>query len=73
MAEPVELLEASCETSRSAAGLPIDPVCRMAVDPKHSAGTLVHGDIAYHFCSLECARQFAAAPGRYAGGAGHRR
>jgi class 3 adenylate cyclase/YHS domain-containing protein len=73
VAEPVELLEASCETSRSAAGLPIDPVCRMAVDPKHSAGTLVHGDIAYHFCSLECARQFAAAPERYAGGAGHRR
>jgi adenylate cyclase len=63
--EPVELFEASCERSRSAEGLPIDPVCRMAVDPEHAAGTLVHEGVGYHFCSLDCARQFADAPERY--------
>jgi adenylate cyclase len=67
VAEPVELFEASCERSRSAVGLPIDPVCRMAVDPEHAAGTLVHEGVEYHFCSLDCARQFAAAPERHAG------
>lgn len=63
--EPVELFEASCERSRSAGGLPIDPVCRMAVDPEHAAGTLSHEGVTYHFCSLECVHQFAGTPGRY--------
>jgi class 3 adenylate cyclase/YHS domain-containing protein len=67
VSEPVELFEASCERSRSAAGLPIDPVCRMAVDPEHAAGTLVHEGVEYHFCSLDCASQFAATPRRFAG------
>jgi adenylate cyclase len=67
VAEPVELFEASCERSRSGEGLPIDPVCRMAVDPENAAGTLLHEGAEYHFCSLECARQFAEAPDRYAG------
>lgn len=67
VAEPVELLEASCELSRSAEGLPVDPVCRMAVDPEHAAGRLVHNGVEYSFCSLDCSRQFAEAPERYAG------
>ncbi|TMK40383.1 MAG: YHS domain-containing protein [Actinobacteria bacterium] len=49
-------------------GLPIDPVCRMAVDPEHSAGRLTHADVEYHFCSLECAARFAAAPDDYTEG-----
>jgi adenylate cyclase len=65
VSESVTLFEASCEVSRSAEDLPIDPVCRMAVDPAHAAGTLVHGGIEYRFCSLDCARKFAAAPDRY--------
>jgi adenylate cyclase len=65
VAGPVELFQASCERSRSAEGLPIDPVCRMAVDPEHAAGTLVHDGVEYHFCSLDCVRQFAEAPDRY--------
>lgn len=65
--EPVELFEASCEVSRSAEGLPIDPVCRMAVEPEHAAGTLVHDGVEYCFCSLQCARKFAEAPQRYTG------
>jgi adenylate cyclase len=43
----------------------IDPVCRMAVDPARAAGTLTHQSREYHFCSLECAGRFAAAPDDY--------
>ena len=67
VADPVELFEASCDVSRSREGLPIDPVCRMAVDPEHAAGSLVYGGIEYRFCSLDCAHQFAAAPERFVG------
>jgi len=63
--EPVALFEASCELARSRDALPIDPVCRMAVDPEHTAGTLVNDGREYHFCSLECARKFADSPKRY--------
>jgi adenylate cyclase len=63
--EPVELFEASCDVSRSREGLPIDPVCRMAVDPAHAAGSLVYDDAEYRFCSLECAHKFAEAPERF--------
>jgi len=47
----------------------IDPVCRMAVDPDESIGSLRHQGAEYHFCSLECARAFTAEPERYAGDA----
>jgi adenylate cyclase len=66
VSEPVEVLEASCERARSRERLPIDPVCRMAVDPDHAAGTLSHEGTAYYFCSMRCARTFAAEPERYA-------
>jgi adenylate cyclase len=65
--EPVELFEAASETSRSIEGLPIDPVCRMAIDPEHCAGELEHEGRVFHFCSLECAGKFAASPDRYGG------
>jgi len=64
--EPVELFDASCELARTRDALRIDPVCRMAVDPKHTAGSLVHDGREYSFCSLECARKFADSPERYA-------
>lgn len=48
-------------------GSPIDPVCRMAVDPGQAAGKLTYEDREYHFCSLDCARAFAAAAEEYAG------
>lgn len=66
IAEPVELFQASCELARSRDSLPIDPVCRMAVDPGHKAGTLLHYGRIYHFCSLKCAGKFADSPERYA-------
>jgi adenylate cyclase len=65
VAEPVSLYLAVREGERSGQGLPIDPVCRMAVDPEHSAGTLTHEGTTYHFCSLACVGQFAASPTRF--------
>jgi adenylate cyclase len=68
LTEPAQLYAAVAEAERSAAGMPIDPVCRMAVDPDHSAGTLRHAGTRYYFCSLACASAFANDPDRYAVG-----
>lgn len=45
--------------------LPIDPVCRMAVDPGREAGRLTYAGTEYHFCSLECAGAFSVEPERH--------
>jgi class 3 adenylate cyclase/YHS domain-containing protein len=66
--EPVELFIARGAGERSAEGLPIDPVCRMAVDPQHAVGSLRYDGREYHFCSLHCVRAFAEAPEHYATG-----
>jgi class 3 adenylate cyclase/YHS domain-containing protein len=63
--EPVELFAAVRVGETHAARLPIDPVCRMAVDPDHAPGRLVHDGTAYYFCTLTCAGQFAREPGRF--------
>ena len=42
-----------------------DPVCRMQVTDAKVAATLVSAGATYRFCSAECARLFAAAPGLY--------
>jgi adenylate cyclase len=68
VAAPVSLYAARGEGTRSEEGLPIDPVCRMAVDPAHSAGQLTHRGTEYYFCSLECAARFATDPDRHASG-----
>jgi adenylate cyclase len=65
VAEPVELFAALRAGEHSPEGLPIDPVCRMAVDPEHAAGRLRHGLAEYYLCSLKCIRAFAQAPERY--------
>jgi adenylate cyclase len=65
VSEPIELFEASCEFSRLPDPLPLDPVCRMAVDPDHEAGRLSYDGVEYHFCSLEFTQAFAAAPERH--------
>jgi adenylate cyclase len=66
ISDPVLLFAAMREGKRGEDQLPIDPVCRMAVDPNHSAGQLTHEDTAYHFCSLDCASRFATDPDIYA-------
>lgn len=65
--KPVTVFSPICDFGRSVDALPVDPVCRTAVDPDHAAGTLVHVGAEYHFCSLDCVRKFAEAPERYAG------
>lgn len=64
--EPVLLFRAVGRGAAPAAALPIDPVCRMAVDPEHAAGSLRHRGTEYFLCSLACAARFAADPERYA-------
>jgi adenylate cyclase len=65
LVEPVLVFAATPASERSEAGLPIDPVCRMAVDPSRCAGQLRHDGVEYHFCSLRCASAFASAPQNY--------
>jgi adenylate cyclase len=62
--EPVALYQAVTEGALEHA-LPIDPVCRMGVDPGRGAGELMHEGREYHFCSLACAAKFAARPDDY--------
>jgi class 3 adenylate cyclase/YHS domain-containing protein len=64
VAEPVKVYRALREGER-AEDLPIDPVCRMAVDASRETGRLVHDGREYHFCSLRCAAAFAEDPGKY--------
>ena len=63
--EPVELVAAVRAGDVSGIGLALDPVCRMAVDPKHAAGKLVHRGETHWFCSLDCAAAFATDPDSY--------
>ena len=67
--EPMTLYGAVRLGSIAATGLPIDPVCRMAVDPTHAVARLIHEGAEYHFCSLDCVGKVAEAPHRYTGGA----
>ena len=67
VAEPVEVFAALRLGTVSGEALPIDPVCRMAVEPDRAAGRLVHDGEAYFFCSLSCAGAFAQQPDRFLG------
>ncbi len=43
----------------------IDPVCGMTVAEQSAAGSYLHGDTTYYFCSARCLESFKAHPGRY--------
>lgn len=62
ISEPVTVYAAHSAGARDSKGLPIDPVCRMAVEPQHAAGSLNHENRTYYFCSLRCAAAFAREP-----------
>lgn len=66
--EPVELFAAVRVGVAATGGLPIDPVCRMAVDPDHAPGRLVFDGTAYYFCTLTCAGAFARDPEQFVSG-----
>jgi len=58
--EEVDVYEARCEDP--AVALYIDPVCRMALDPKRTHAHLTHGGLEYHFCSDDCLDAFQRQP-----------
>lgn len=64
ISEPVTIYQATREGQRREE-LPIDPVCRMAVDPHNAAGSRTYEGREYFFCSLKCASAFAARPTHY--------
>ena len=69
MSEPVALYALTLAAQSERAQLPIDPVCRMAVDPDRSRERRVYDGAEYHFCSRECAEVFEHQPARYTGDA----
>ena len=64
VAAPVSLWAARSESARPP--LPVDPVCRMTVDPALAADRVKHGGRAYWFCSRRCADVFRRRPERHA-------
>jgi adenylate cyclase len=67
LVQPVMLYELVL-SRRAEPELPIDPVCRMAVDPARAAERRLHGQIEHCFCSERCARAFDEDPAAYIGG-----
>jgi adenylate cyclase len=65
VAEPIEVFAALRIGSSLEGSFPVDPVCRMVVDPDRAAGRLIHDGEAYFFCSLACAGTFAQQPERF--------
>ena len=66
VAEPVTLYALTLASQPDVANLPIDPVCRMAVDPKESPVSRIRDGVEIWFCSPECAVVFDRHPDRYA-------
>jgi adenylate cyclase len=62
---PVELLALVPDAGRRERALPVDPVCRMAVDPALTPLSEVYGHVEYHFCSDACRLAFVDDPRRY--------
>lgn len=67
VSEPVDLFAVLRVDESESGHLPIDPVCRMAVEPERALGQLRYEGAAYFFCSLTCAGAFARNPERFAG------
>ena len=63
----MELFAALPVEAAEQGSLPVDPVCRMVVDPDRAAGRLLHEGDAFYFCSLTCVAQFAQSPDRVRG------
>ena len=66
--EPVVVHALTLASQPDVADLPIDPVCRMAVDPRESDERRTHGGVDIWFCSAECAAVFERHPERYIAG-----
>jgi YHS domain-containing protein len=66
--DPVLLYAAVRQGTSSNSSYPVDPVCKMAVDPQRAAATITHEGTEYQFCSLACVQRFATHPERFAPG-----
>jgi adenylate cyclase len=66
VADPIPIFELVVDAGVAPRALPVDPVCRMAVDPRLAPESTVYRGVEYHFCSRDCARAFDAHPRRYA-------
>ncbi len=60
--EDVVIYKAMVADTNSDEDLPIDPVCKMAVDPAHCVGSVEHKGVEYHFCSQGCKERFSRSP-----------
>ena len=57
---------AACSVRRAVGSVsPIDPVCRMNVDPPRAAAQSSYKGETYYFCCTGCKKQFDAAPETY--------
>ena len=61
IAEPVHLYRA-LPAGKGSGSVPIDPVCRMMIEPGHAEGWLIHGGQQYWLCSRRCMAKFAVDP-----------
>jgi adenylate cyclase len=62
---PVELFALVLDPEAAKRRLPVDPVCRMAVDPALTPASEIYEEVEYHFCSDTCRRAFVEHPHRY--------
>jgi YHS domain-containing protein len=67
VAEPITVYELVVQGPLG--DLPVDPVCRMAVDPARAVARREVERKTYYFCSEGCADAFDADPGAYLEGA----
>jgi adenylate cyclase len=65
IAAPVTVYALTLAAQPDVADLPIDPVCRMAVEPSEAAERRTWDGVELHFCSAECAEVFDRHPERY--------
>jgi adenylate cyclase len=65
VAEPVTLYALALASQPDVADFPIDPVCRMAVDPSRCEERRTRDGVEICFCSAECAAIFDRHPERY--------
>ena len=65
LARPVGLFAMLPDDPNAAGRLPIDPVCRMAVDPDRRHPTRQSRSGVLHFCSSACAEAFDEDPDAY--------
>lgn len=63
LSAPVRVYRAHREAGDPSAELSVtDPVCRMRLDPKRAATSVVHQGRELYFCSISCGERFVASP-----------